>query len=87
VAHFVDTEQRVRTVAVELKLVIYAACYAMMTYGGVDIQIHVFLSSALVVGEWSASRPGCFTLGERDPGTHSIGAWVSCRAGLDCMVK
>jgi hypothetical protein len=30
--------------------------YAMKTYGGVDVQIHVFLTSALVGGEWSASR-------------------------------
>jgi hypothetical protein len=32
--------------------------YAMKTYGGVGIQIHVFLTSALIQGEWSASRPG-----------------------------
>jgi hypothetical protein len=38
----------------------------MKTYGGVDM-IHVFLSSVLVGGEWSASRPGHFTPGERAP--------------------
>jgi hypothetical protein len=27
----------------------------MKAYGGVDVQIHVFLSSALGGGEWSAS--------------------------------
>jgi hypothetical protein len=32
----------------------------MKTYGGVDVQIHVFLTSALVRGEWSASRSVCF---------------------------
>jgi hypothetical protein len=28
---------------------------------GVDVYIHVFLTSALVEGDWSASRPGLFT--------------------------
>jgi hypothetical protein len=28
------------------------------------VQIHVFLTSALVGGEWSASSPSCFTPGE-----------------------
>jgi hypothetical protein len=36
-----------------------------------------FLNSALVGGEWSASRPGRFTPGESAPGTHSIGGWVN----------
>jgi hypothetical protein len=44
--------------------------------------IHIFLTSALVGGEWSASRPGRFT-----PGTHFIGGWVDPRAGLDDMEK
>jgi hypothetical protein len=35
--------------------------------GVVDVQIHVFLTSALVEGEWSASRPGRFATGERAP--------------------
>jgi hypothetical protein len=30
------------------------------------------LTSALDEGEWSASRPGRFTPGNRAPGTHSI---------------
>jgi hypothetical protein len=49
----------------------------MKTYGGVDVVIHVFLTSALV-GEWSASRPGRFTTG-----TDYIGGWVGGKAGLD----
>jgi hypothetical protein len=61
--------------------------YAMKTYGEVDIYINVFLISALVVGEWSASRPGRFTLGERAPGTHWIESWVGPRAGLDDVEK
>jgi hypothetical protein len=28
----------------------------MKTYGGVDVSIHIFLTSVLVGGEWSASR-------------------------------
>jgi hypothetical protein len=45
------------------------------------------ISSALVGGEWSASRPGRFTLGERAPGTHCIGSWVGPRDGLDDVEK
>jgi hypothetical protein len=33
----------------------------MKAYGGMDVYIHIFLTSALVGGEWSASRPGRFT--------------------------
>jgi hypothetical protein len=29
----------------------------MNAYGGVDVQIHIFLISTLVGGEWSASSP------------------------------
>jgi hypothetical protein len=59
----------------------------MEAYGGVDVLIHVFLTSALLGGEWSASRPGCFTPAERAPGTHWIGGWVDPRAGLDDVEK
>jgi hypothetical protein len=41
--------------------------YAMKTYPGMNVQIHVFLSSALVRGEWSASRSCRFTQGETAP--------------------
>jgi hypothetical protein len=56
----------------------------MKTYGGSEyIYIHLFLTSALDGGEWSASRPGRFTPGERAPGTHWIGSWIGPRTGLD----
>jgi hypothetical protein len=35
--------------------------YAMEAYGRMDVEIHVFLTSALVGGEWSDSRPCRFT--------------------------
>jgi hypothetical protein len=38
----------------------------MKPYGGVEVQINVFLTLALVGGEWSVSRPGRFTP-EKEP--------------------
>jgi hypothetical protein len=53
----------------------------------VDVQIRVFLTSALGGGEWSASRPCRFIPEERATDTHWIGNWVDPRAGLDDMEK
>jgi hypothetical protein len=53
----------------------------------VDVKIHIFLTSALVGGEWSNSRPGRFPPGGKSPGTHWIGGWVDLRAGLDDLEK
>jgi hypothetical protein len=58
----------------------------MKVYGGVDVEVHIFLTSALAGGEWSASRPCRFTPEERVPGTHWIGSWVD-RTGLDDVEK
>jgi hypothetical protein len=44
--------------------------------------IHIFLTSALAGGEWSASRPARFT-----PSIHWIGGWVGSRAGLHDVQK
>jgi hypothetical protein len=52
-----------------------------------DVKIHVFLTSALVRGELSASRLCRFTPGERAPGTHWIRGWVGLTAGLDEVEK
>jgi hypothetical protein len=57
----------------------------MKTYGGVDVQIDIFLTSALLEGEWSDSRPSRLTPGERAPGIHWIGGWMGPRFGLDDM--
>jgi hypothetical protein len=38
----------------------------MKTYGGVEIWVHVFLTSALIGVEWGVSRPDLFTL-EKEP--------------------
>jgi hypothetical protein len=59
----------------------------MKAYGGVDVEIHIFLTSALAAGEWSASGPCRFTSEERAPGTHWIGGWVGPGAGVDEVEK
>jgi hypothetical protein len=35
--------------------------YTMKAYGRVNVYVHIFLTSALAVGEWSASHPRRFT--------------------------
>jgi hypothetical protein len=42
--------------------------HVMVTYGGVEVQLHT-LTSILNGGEWLSSRPSRFTPGERAPGT------------------
>jgi len=53
----------------------------------VEAKFHVFLTSALDGGEWSASHTGRFTRRQREPDTHCIGGWVCPRAVLDAVVK
>jgi hypothetical protein len=59
----------------------------MKTYGGVDVYIQVFLTSALVGDEWSTALPGRFTPGERVLSIHWIRGWVGPRTGLDDMER
>jgi hypothetical protein len=58
----------------------------MKAYGKVDVHIHIFLTSALVGGEWSASRPYRFTPG-KEPRYPLIVGWVGPRASLDGVKK
>jgi hypothetical protein len=39
----------------------------MKTYGGVDVWVHIFLTSTLDGGKWSASCPGKFTPKDKAP--------------------
>jgi hypothetical protein len=52
-----------------------------------DAEIHTFLTSALVGGEWSASHPGHFNLGKIATGTEWVWSWLGPRASLDGMGK
>jgi hypothetical protein len=52
--------------------------------------VHIFFTSALIGGEWSALCPCCFTPGQRaphPPSTHWIGGQVDPRASLDDTEK
>jgi hypothetical protein len=45
----------------------------MKTYGGVDVEVHVFLIWALDGSEWSSSGLGHFTPGKIFPVTYWVG--------------
>jgi hypothetical protein len=47
--------------------------------------MHIFFTSALVGGDWSASRPCHFIPRETAPRTHLLGGWLNPRTGLDNM--
>jgi hypothetical protein len=59
----------------------------MKAYGEMDVEIHIFFTSALIGVEWWASRPDRFTPKERTPGTHWIAGWMVPRTGLDAVEK
>jgi hypothetical protein len=48
--------------------------YVMKTYGREEVQIHVFVTSTLVGGKWSASRTE-----KTAPVTFWIGGWVGLK--------
>jgi hypothetical protein len=59
----------------------------MKVYGGMEVLIQAFFTSALDGGQWSVSRPGSFKPRERAPGTHRAEGWVSLRASPDVVEK
>jgi hypothetical protein len=59
----------------------------MKAYGGVDVYIHIFLTSALAGDEWSVSLPSHFIPRESGPGAHWTAGWVDPRASLDDAEK
>jgi hypothetical protein len=59
----------------------------MEAYGGVEIQIHILLTSVLDGGEWSSSPSSRLTPGETDRDTDWLGDRVGPRAGMDFVEK
>jgi len=55
--------------------------------GGMAVLLHPFLTSALIWGEWLAFILGHFFPGDRTPGTHWVGGWMGCTAGLGILEK
>jgi hypothetical protein len=63
----------------------------MKMYEGLDVEGLIFLTSALVGGELSASGPSCFTTTESAPGAYSVGGlvvhrmvWMTWRGEKSC---
>jgi hypothetical protein len=58
-----------------------------MMDGGVEVEIHVFLTSAQDGREWSVSRPGNFTPQGITSVAYWIGGWLGPRTDLDAVEK
>lgn len=58
--------------------------HAMLACGGVELEFHSLLTSALGIG---ASHSGRLTAGERDAGIHSVAGWVDPRPGSTTINK
>lgn len=56
-------------------------------HGGINLQLHSFLTLHLDQDEWSASCPGCFNPGVGPPSTHQTGDWVGPSAFLNGLEK
>jgi hypothetical protein len=54
-------------------------------YGGVKVQLHAFLTSALVGDERWASRSGRFATVDRTSHTHWLGGGVSPGVGVEAV--
>jgi hypothetical protein len=59
--------------------------FARKLYGGREIQLQAFLTSALDRGEWSASRLSRFAPWENYPGICCRGGWVRPGVVLDIV--
>jgi hypothetical protein len=59
----------------------------MKTYGGVEVQSHASLISALDGGKWLDPRTGHFNPGETARCIYSIGGWMGPKVGLDAVAK
>jgi hypothetical protein len=54
----------------------------MKKYGGMEVWLHTFITSAVDRGEWSDPPPAALS-----PGIHWIGGWVDHRSGPDSVEK
>lgn len=53
----------------------------------VEVYLHVFISSELRAGDWTASRPGYFIPRESYPTLHITGDWVGFVVGMKSWEK
>jgi hypothetical protein len=57
----------------------------MNTYGGVDVEIHVFLISAWLEVSGQLQGTAALLPAKESPSTNCIGGWMGPRASLDDM--
>jgi hypothetical protein len=64
----------------------------MKAHVEVNVGFHVFFTSVVAEGEWSAPRTGRFMTGERAPGTKEAGwipepVWTTFKEGKFCTYR
>ena len=57
--------------------------HTMKAYGGLEIQLHSFLTLELSRGECYIHAAAVLCARGGDPSTHRLGGWVGPRAGLE----